>query len=403
MYEYAMTPGRMAIFSPFFFPELISTGKANTFLAVDLVERGWEVVAVCSHPLYPDWVAQPTNQTLPGMRFLRGGAFMRYPARPVIRRALLELWFTVHALINVLKVRKQISIALYVFPPSLFALFVHLLLPKRVRRVALIHDLQGVYAQAKQSTLGDVLTRGIHAVEGRAFRSADTCIFFSHDIAAIAQKSYRLIPSKVRIQYPFVTMKDEEAVTDELESILPAGRKHVVYAGAMGEKQNSAELVAFMKAAAEAIADAEFHIFSAGPRFEQFRDIENGTTERLHFHELLPERQLAELYARSDIQIVPQAPGTEVGSLPSKLPNLISRGVYILALCALESEVCELLGQTGTATFVGTWDSDLFVAGVRLALVAAAGESAEVRRQRSAAVLTKFRVENLSSLVVGAN
>jgi glycosyltransferase involved in cell wall biosynthesis len=403
MHEHALTPGRIAILSPFFFPEPISTGKVNTFLAMDMVERGWKVIAICSHPLYPDWRPHPTTETLPGMRFLRGGAFMRYSARAVVRRALLEVWFTFHAVISVMRVRRQISIALYVIPPSLFVLFVHLLLPKRVRRVAVIHDLQGVYAQRKQSPLGDFLTRGIHAVEERAFRSADTCIFFSHDIAAVARKSYGLTASQIRIQYPFVTMNETDPVTDELENILPSGVKHVVYAGAMGEKQNSDQLVAFLKKAAEEIPDAEFHIFSAGPKFEQWRDNIGTAVPHLHFHELLPERQLAELYARSDIQIVPQALGTEVGSLPSKLPNLIAKGVYILALCSLESEVCDLLRQTGTATFVGSWESDLFVSGVRSALAAAAGETAEVRRKRSAEVLAKFRVENLTSLVVGEN
>ncbi|MGB8475721.1 MAG: hypothetical protein WCE61_16705, partial [Candidatus Acidiferrum sp.] len=48
-------PIKLWLFSPFFYPETISTGKYNTILSRALAERGVEVNVVTSHPFYPNW------------------------------------------------------------------------------------------------------------------------------------------------------------------------------------------------------------------------------------------------------------------------------------------------------------------------------------------------------------
>ena len=84
---------QFVILSPFFYPEPISTGKYNSYLAQALVERGHQVTVVCSHPVYPSWRPQPSSVSLPGVHIIRGGANVRYPHRSILRRAVLELWF----------------------------------------------------------------------------------------------------------------------------------------------------------------------------------------------------------------------------------------------------------------------------------------------------------------------
>ena len=76
--------------SPFFYPELISTGKANQHLAEAFVAEGHGVTVVCSHPLYPAWVPVHSNAKIRGIEILRGGARMRYPKAMPLRRLLLE-------------------------------------------------------------------------------------------------------------------------------------------------------------------------------------------------------------------------------------------------------------------------------------------------------------------------
>lgn len=393
---------RVALFSPFYYPELISTGKANTYLGLNLVERGCPVTVICSHPLYPDWEPKRSNDSLPGMSILRGGGWLRYPKPASLRRMVLELWFAAYSARRTLGLRKQVDTVVSIFPPSLFALAVHALLPKTVRKVALVHDLQGVYAARQAGLAGRVIGAAIHAVERLAFRASDLCIFLSYDMAKEAEAAYGLDAARVAVQYPFITLTGDGASGSALADILPDGTQHVVYSGALGQKQNPEQLLEFLDGAAQRFPNARFHIFSAGPIFDQLkaRYRESGQ-ERVQFHGLVPEEQLAELYARSAIQIIPQAKGTETGSLPSKLPNLIAAGVQILTFCSPGSEVGKLLKEAGTGTIVEDWDLEQFLAMLDTGLTEAREHSADERRARAAAVLARFQIGNLGRLVLG--
>jgi hypothetical protein len=67
----------------------------------------------------------------------------------------------------------------------------------------------------------------------------------------------------------------------------------------------------------------------------------------VNFHPLVPDSQLAELYACSAVHLIPQADGTSDGALPSKLPNLLTAGVPIFAICEPSSEVDRILTDAG--------------------------------------------------------
>lgn len=399
---------QVVLISPFFYPEPISTGKANQHLAEAFAEAGHGVTAVCSHPLYPSWIPERSHAGIARIRILRGGAWMRYPAAMPLRRFFLELWFAAYAAGRLWKLRGSMDVAVCVLPPSLFALFLHWLLPRRVRRIAVIHDLQGVLAAQRESLPRRVIIRLIHAVESRVFRSQDLCIFFSEDMARVAGDAYGLQGSRIAVQYPSITLPVDDAALAKakaarnLEKILPSDQLHVVYSGALGYKQNSHELLAFMQAAAEQYPQVSFHVFSGGPFFDQLRgQYEACSGSRVQFHPLVAEQDLAELYARSAVQLVPVAEGTESGALPSKLPNLLAMGVYLLGICDPESEVGRLMRQAGTGSVVDRWQLDLFLAGLGSALATVQQESASVRRARVQPLLELFSIANMVRLAAG--
>ncbi len=403
---------RIVLVSPFFHPELISTGKANQHLAEAFVEEGHGVTVVCSHPLYPSWLPVRSEEEISGVKILRGGAWVRYPKTMPLRRLLLEGWFAVYALRRMLRLRRQADVVVSILPPSLFAYFLHLLLPRHVRRVAVVHDLQGVLAAQEQSLPRRAIIRLIHAVESRAFRSQDLCIFFSGDMAEAAQNSYQLDPAKVAVQYPFITLPRRRIVSasqngnshveSRLAGMFPPSNLHVVYSGALGYKQNSQQLVALMQAAAERYPDVRFHVLSGGPFFDELNArYEGGQGPRVQFHPLVAERDLEELYARSAIQIIPQAEGTEAAALPSKLPNLLAAGVHLLAICGEESEVGRLIQQAGTGTIVDRWDQELFLSRLDDALAIVRMEPSSVRRARVEPLLELFSVSNMVRLTLG--
>jgi len=404
---------KIILVSPFFYPELISTGKANQFLAEAFVADGHGVTVVCSHPLYPAWIPVASEAGLSGMNIQRGGAQVRYPKAMPLRRMVLEAWFAVYACWRVWHLRKQADIVISVLPPSLFALLLDCLLPRRTRRVAVVHDLQGVLAAQETSAPRRAIIRLIHAVESRAFRAQDLCIFFSGDMARIAQKAYGLEPRRVAVQYPFITFAATETHPVEsdiaqdgnagrrLTAILPPNDLHVVYSGALGYKQNSQQLVTLMHVAAKRFPEVGFHVFSGGPFFDELcMKYKREPGPRVQFHPLVAQQDLGELYARSAIQIIPQAEGTEAAALPSKLPNLLAAGVHLLAICTEDSEVGRLVQQAGTGSLVERWDEDLFMQRLQEALEIVKHETAFERRERVGPLLKQFSVSNLVQLVL---
>jgi colanic acid biosynthesis glycosyl transferase WcaI len=397
---------RIVLVSPFFYPELISTGKANQRLAEAFVAEGHGVTVVCSHPLYPSWVPARSKATLAGMKILRGGAWMRYPKAMPLRRLLLEIWFAFYTLRRMSWLAKDADVLVSVLPPSLFAYVLDQFLPRNVRRVAVVHDLQGVLAAQKESLPRRAIIRLIHAVESRVFRSQDLCIFFSGDMARVAQQAYELDPVKVAVQYPFVTMAPMQisasGAPKRLERLLPSNKLHVVYSGALGYKQNSPQLVAFMQAAAQRHPKVQFHVFSGGPFFDELRGrYKRLQGPRVEFHPLVAEQDLEELYTRSAVQIIPQAEGTEAAALPSKLPNLMAAGVHLLAICGAESEVGRLIQQAGTGSIVERWNEELFLMQLDEALAVIQREAPAARRARVEPLMGLFSVANMVRLTLG--
>lgn len=399
---------QILIVSPFFYPELISTGKANQHLAEAFVAEGHGVTVVCSHPLYPAWMPVRSDAQLPGITMVRGGADVRYPKAMPLRRLKLEAWFAYFAARSVWSRRKSADVAVSILPPSLFILLLNRILPRRVRRVAVVHDLQGILAAQEKSFVRRAIIRVIHAVESRAFRSQDLCIFFSEDMARIAQQSYDLNPTKIAVQYPSITLPASynpiaaDPKTHHLDALFPPNKLHVVYSGALGYKQNSQQLIALMQSAAEHHPEAQFHVLSGGPFYESLRaEYEQRSGPRVLFHPLVPERDLSELYAHSAIQIIPQAEGTECAALPSKLPNLLAAGVHLLAICSSGSEVERMIRLAGTGSIATRWDEDVFLIRLNEALEIVRREPASTRRSRVEPLLDRFSIANMVRLATG--
>ncbi|MFZ1945096.1 MAG: glycosyltransferase [Acidobacteriaceae bacterium] len=399
---------QILIVSPFFYPELISTGKANQHLAEAFVAEGHGVTVVCSHPLYPAWIPVRSKARIPGMTIVRGGAGVRYSKAMPLRRLKLEAWFALFAARSIWQRRKRADVVVSILPPSLFILFLNLILPRRVRRVAVVHDLQGVLAAQESGWVRRAIIHMIHAVESRVFRSQDLCIFFSGDMARIAQQSYGLDAAKIAVQYPSITLPASynpiaaASTAHHLDSLFPPDKLHVVYSGALGYKQNSQQLVALMQAAAERHPAVQFHVLSGGPFYESLRtEYELRPGARVQFHPLVAEQDLAELYARSAIQIIPQAEGTESAALPSKLPNLLAAGVHLLAICSSGSEVERMIQMAGTGSIATRWDEDVFLARLDEALGIVRRESAAARRARVEPLLDQFSITNMVRLATG--
>ena len=353
-----MLPKSVLLLSPFIYPEPISTGKYNTELAKELVSNGISVTVIASHPLYPEWKPKKSDAQLNGMTIYRGGSWVPYPKSIIIRRILLELTFTIYTIKQLTRLRNSYDIIISVFPPSLLFCVINLFLQKSARKVGIIHDLQGVMANVANRKLRGPIIKIIRILEGKSFKCCEKLIFVSHSMARKAIYDYKLTQKNVEVHYPFVTLKKQK-ITNDLVKIFPTTFKQIVYSGALGEKQNPIILLKFFQSLVTKRQDINCHIFSRGPLFEELKHKQKG--DGIFFHDLVPEENLYELYIRSNVQVIPQKKETSEGAIPSKLPNIISAGVPIFAICDSESEVAKIVSESGLGHSVHTWDIDILV------------------------------------------
>jgi hypothetical protein len=386
----APSPGEkhVLLFSPFFYPELISTGRYNSYLAESLVSCGVTLDVVASHPLFPTWKIHPSDALLPGMRIHRGGRWLTYPNSPLLRRALLEFWFCFHTLKfwilflskkRLRRLPRQSLVVVPVFPPSLFFALLSYLLPSSLPRVGLVHDLQGVYAD-NGGTIHRLIGRLIKSVEHRAFHACDCLVFLSNSMMSRAISAYDLDPTRCSVSHPFITLSKALSDSPLIDLAFNDSQHNVVYSGALGDKQQPDLLLSFFGALQQRAPFIRCHIFSAGPHLKRLE--QDAARLNVALHDLVPSCDLATLYERSSVQVIPQAFGTADGSLPSKLPNLLAAGVPVFVICEHGSEVGTLIQSLDAGAISTSWDIDTLVDTFMTAWPLLISESHDHRRAR---------------------
>jgi glycosyltransferase involved in cell wall biosynthesis len=345
---------RCLLLSPFFYPEPISTGRYNTHLSEFLRDSGYDVTVACSHPLYPTWKPEHSDQTLPGIRIVRGGLNVHYPAQVFARRAVLELWFAWYATRQLWALRRQVDVVVGVFPPSLFAA-VGLMVCK-LPWVGIVHDLQGAYAEPTGGWIGGVVARLVHRVERYAFSRCKSLVFLSQTMKQRAATEYQLQDARCEVLYPRHNVQLSDTPDPGVAALFDPAHKHVVYAGALGQKQNPEGLLALFEGLLKRRDDVVCHIFSAGPVWQSMRE-RTDLDPRLRLHDLVDEAALQTLLERSTLHCIIEIPGASQGSLPSKLANLLWLAVPIFCICDAGSELAGLVERSGVGRVDSTFDT----------------------------------------------
>jgi len=350
-----MSISRNVLFvSPFFFPELISTGKYNTHLVEALAESGCDVDVMCSHPLYPNWKPEVTDKTLENVNIIRGGRFIRYPRRPLIRRLILEIWMLLFVFRHLAFSRKRYDAIIIVFPPNLVAVLINLFRSKNTQVIGIVHDIQHVMANTKKDIFRKAVMKGVHVLEGYSYKICNNLVFLSQNQRRTARELYSISEKKTIVRYPFVTLKDGGG-DSSLDSFFSGVKKSVVYSGALGEKQAPEKLASLFISLLEADDEVHSFIFSQGIVFDRIKA--KYKHERLHYHPLVEESQLPELIKKSTIQVIPQDIETSDGAFPSKLPNILSAGTKLFCITSKGGELDALLSNYSRSLLCYSWEA----------------------------------------------
>ena len=353
-------PRRVLLLSPFFYPEPISSGKYNTLLASALVEEGFSVEVICFHPTYPDWRVRRDASRLAGVSIRRGGAWVRFPKSGVLRRVFLEIGFGLHLLRNIGRIRRC-PLIVTVLPPMLYLPAVRLLAGPNAHIVAIVHDIQGIMVTAGNRSARRITTKGVQLLERWILGYCRRVIALSREMASFLIEQYGLQPAKTAVCMPFVTI-GAQAAEGIPGGIFAKGKLHVVYAGALGEKQHPNALISFFRALARKRADVICHVFSRGPIFEALaRQQAENHTPRLVFHDLVPEEDLSGLYRHSHLQIIPQQTDISHGAIPSKLPNLLFCGAPLLYVGQKDGDLWRMITHSGAGLCSDSWAPEILL------------------------------------------
>jgi colanic acid biosynthesis glycosyl transferase WcaI len=347
---------RLLLLSPFFHPEPISTGRYNTFLVQALVKKGVRVDVICFHPLYPGWRPCRSKKGLNGVRIFRGGGWMRFPKNNLLRRALLEAGFLFHVMCHAGRI-KRYSKVVAVLPPMLCLPLIRLFIGTNARLTAIVHDLQGVMAAAGGPGCHGRVIGPIRWLESIVLRCCHRLMALSNGMKAYLHEKYHISPSKISVHWPFVTI-DKKKMTRKLCGLFDKNKKHVVYAGALGEKQNAEGLIRFFAELVQLRGNVVCHIFSGGPSFRTLKRNWVAVNDRFKFHDLIQDEYLPEMYRRSDIQIIPERIGLSQGAMPSKLPNILACSVPVLYIGQKDSDVWQVIQSAGAGLCTDTWQVD---------------------------------------------
>lgn len=352
---------KILFLSPHFFPEPISTGKFNTELALQLRDLGHQVTVLCYHPIYPGWRVKASYAQIEGIRIIRMGKYLKFTKKQFLIRAILEITYAFNCYFKINKLAKDFDMIIPVFPPSLAFYLLQSKLPKKIQKVGIVHDLQEIYSQSNKGYVYGLISSLINKIEKKCYQTCDKIIFLSTEMKEKAKNLYGLDSKKLLVQFPFITIKEKQ--TNDLEQLFSSDKIHVTYSGALGEKQNPWKLFDFFKESSKQIDNLEFHIFSEGDIFEKLR--KKNTNNHIHFHPLVPKRNIWELYQKSDVQIVPQKEGTSIGSLPSKLPNLLVSNTKVFMITDPESELFHFFSKHQLSHVETHWDIQKLVSSLR--------------------------------------
>ena len=351
-------PLRLQLWSWNYEPEPTAMGPIAARWAEAMCERGHRVEVITAHPHYPGplWGrrVRPYRETRDGIPVLRLPLVIGH--RTTGERIMEEATYAAAAAVAAaLPSAPDAAVAV---SPAFLGLF-PVLASARLRRFPWILWLEDILPDAAATT---GLLR-----EGRALRTAqhlERFVYRSADRIVVISNAFRenllrrgVPPWKVtHIYNPYTRGLGGRAGNNGG----PPAR--ILYMGNMGFSQNLPALVRAFEHS-PAVGD-DVRLILAGTGELALEAAAEIRSTRVEMPGLLQEELEIEI-ERAAIGLVPQRPDVDEFNLPSKLMNLMSRGVPVLASVNPRSEVARIVGESGAGWVVDAADPQGFPSALR--------------------------------------
>jgi colanic acid biosynthesis glycosyl transferase WcaI len=355
----ARRPLRIQLWSWNYEPEPTAMGPIAARWAEAMSERGHQVEVVTAHPHYPGplWGhrSRPYRETRNGIPVLRLPLVIGH--RTTAARIAEEATYAASAGVAA-AVASAPDVAVAV-SPSFLGLF-PVLVSARMRRFPWVLWLEDILPDAAATTglmREGLALRTAQRLERFVYRRANRIVVisdaFRENLLAKGVPAWKV----AHIYNPYSRHLGERRVADNGDR--PA---RVLYMGNMGFSQNLPALVRAFELS-DALDD-EVRLVLAGTGELERAVAAEVRTERVEMPGLLIEELEPELQ-HAAIGLVPQRPDVDEFNLPSKLMNLMARGVPVLASVSPRSEIARIVRESGAGWVVDATDPDGFPSALR--------------------------------------
>ncbi len=378
----------LLILSLVFPPDSVSTAEIMADLAVDLRDRGYSVTVLTTAPHYnPDASAaarQPMRPHWGGL--LRRSEYRGIPvyhaAMPpkspsVVQRILGWVGFHIVSTIAGLFTVPRPDVILSPSPP--LSIGVSAWIIGAVRGARYVYNVQEIYpdiAVNLGALKNPTAIRALEALERFVYRQAAA-------ITVIAGRMRdRLVakgvpPPKIQVIPNFVDLQRLEPVPRDNEFSRRNGLQHtftVTYAGNMGPAQGLDIVIEAARLLTATDGDIRFLLIGEGILREALTasaaSLPLGNVTVLPYQ---PNALMPQIYAASDISLVPQAAATGSDAIPSKVYRIMASARPLIAITDPHSDLAALVNEARCGIVIAPGDAR----GLATAVAQAASDRAE--------------------------
>jgi len=380
---------RIVFLSLVFPPDSVSTAQIMGELAEDLSRKGHVVEVITTTPHYNRDMEAESRQprrTFWGKVLQRSdfkGVSVHHVIMPKKGASIfgrLLAWFGFHVLSTIagLTVVSRADIYLVPSPPLTIGMSAWIL--GVLRRSPFIYNVQEIYPDYAVS-LGTIrnkwIIRLLYRLESFVYLKAKMItVIAPHMAQQLYQKG---VPTeKVHIIPNFVDIDDLQPLPKDNDFSREYGvhDKFVVsYAGNMGPGQ---DLDTFIDAAAILQDHPNIHFMMMGDgmlRSSLQRRVENLGLQNLSFLPYQPYSLVPQIYAASDLCLVPQGEGIASVAVPSKVYRIMACARPVIAATSHDSDLADLISEANCGITVAPGSSNQLAN----AILAASQDSAQLR------------------------
>lgn len=193
--------------------------------------------------------------------------------------------------------------------------------------------------------------RAAHVLQSYTYKNAAALSTISDDMKATIVQRYGIREDKIRVIYNWgheeLKARGEAENTFLKKHPKRDGEFRVVYAGNLGRMQN-VELLLKAAALLRDQEDVQFYIIGNGVQEESLKALAHKMTlQNVTFLEMQPQEDVADVYAASDVNVIPLLNGVIYTALPSKTADCLLAGKPIITCVDDESQFAQLVCEAG--------------------------------------------------------